>query len=54
MSDQDKEIPAEQAVEPKTENSKAIARFAQYTAPTMLAMLASGGHNAAAATGSPT
>ena len=54
MSDQGKEIPAEPAVESRADNSKAIARFAQYTAPTTLAMLASGGHKVAAAIGSPT
>ncbi|MGB9368458.1 MAG: hypothetical protein WCE79_20845 [Xanthobacteraceae bacterium] len=53
MSEQGKEAPAEQAVESTTEeNAKAIARFAQYTAPAMLAMLASAGKDMAFAQGS--
>jgi hypothetical protein len=51
---ENKEAPAEHADESKTEDtSKAIARFAQYTSPIMLAMLASAGNAMAATGGSP-
>jgi len=47
MSEQNKEAPAEQASEPQFEQSKKILRFAQYTSPVMLAMLASAGKDVA-------
>lgn len=54
MSEQNKVTPAEQAAESETEDTtrKAITRFAQYTAPAMLAMLASAGKDMAFAQGS--
>lgn len=53
MGDQDQEAPAEQAVESRTEDTaKAIARFARYSSPMMLAMLASAGKDMAFAQGS--
>lgn len=47
MSDQDKKAPTEDAESKTGDTSKAIARFAQYTSPIMLAMLASAGKDMA-------
>ena len=46
MDDQDKKAPAERA-ESKDDAAKSIARFARYTSPMMLAMLASAGKDMA-------
>jgi len=43
----DKETPAEPAAESQADQRDKIIRFAQYTAPAMLAMLASGGKDMA-------
>jgi hypothetical protein len=46
----DSAAPAEEA----DKLTQGVARFAKYTAPTMLAMLVSGGHNTAVALASST
>jgi hypothetical protein len=54
MSDEKDKVPTD-PVEPAIEAeklTKGVARFAQYTAPAMLAMLASAGHDMAFAQGS--
>ena len=56
MSDEKDQAPAGSA-EPAAETEKltqGVARFAQYTSPVMLAMLASAGHDMAFAQASPT